>query len=214
MQFAIVDGQRMKPAKGLRGTCACCESVVIAKCGQFKVHHWSHLSLRNCDQWWENETEWHRNWKNYFDESCHEIILIDQETKEKHIADIKTANGTIIEFQHSPITEEERLSREAFYLSFTKHMVWVLDCRRDDILANFQLGMPGGKITPNMDMQVKHWGRSKLYEKWHGSKAFVLLDFGGNSVWWLKHYHKETNTVIVNPRFKAAFLQKQGVIIK
>lgn len=34
---------------------------------------------------------------------------------EKHIADVKTVHGSVIEFQHSFITSEERLSRDNFY---------------------------------------------------------------------------------------------------
>jgi competence protein CoiA len=79
---------------------------------------------RNCDPWWENETEWHRTWKNLFPESCREISHIASDC-EVHRADIKTPTGIVIEVQHSAMTDAERQSREAYY----GNLVWVIDGR-------------------------------------------------------------------------------------
>lgn len=86
------------------------------------MHHWAHLGRRNCDPWWENETAWHRNWKNRFPEHCREICHTAPDG-EIHIADIKTPTGIVIEVQHSGMTDAERLSRESFY----GNLVWVVD---------------------------------------------------------------------------------------
>ena len=40
--------------------------TMLARCGTKKVWHWAHKGRRHCDHWWENETEWHRDWKNLF----------------------------------------------------------------------------------------------------------------------------------------------------
>jgi len=97
---------------------------MIAKCGPRILHHWAHAGRRNCDTWWENETEWHRAWKNLFPEFCREISHIAPDG-EIHRADIKTPTGIVIEVQHSAMTDAERQSREAFY----NNLVWVIDGR-------------------------------------------------------------------------------------
>ena len=55
----------------------------IAKCGTQKIWHWSHLKKKNCDDWWETETEWHRKWKNQFDISFQEMVFTDKKSGEK-----------------------------------------------------------------------------------------------------------------------------------
>ncbi len=89
------------------------------------MHHWAHKTKQNCDPWWESETEWHRKWKDCFSEEFQEIIMYDNETGEKHVADVKTKTGFVIEFQHSAMKREEKASRENFY----KNMVWVIDAK-------------------------------------------------------------------------------------
>lgn len=124
MQYAFVEGDRLEAFPGGRGTCPICGAGTISKCGQRIMHHWAHLGRRNCDPWWENETEWHREWKNRFPETCREISHIAPDG-EIHRADIRTPTGIYIEVQHSAMTDAERASREAFY----KNLVWVIDGR-------------------------------------------------------------------------------------
>jgi competence protein CoiA len=126
MKFAIVDGCKTEALKGAKGICPNCGSELIAKCGEFKMNHWAHKGVRNCDSWWETETEWHRSWKNNFPDEWQEHILFDELTNEKHIADILTIDNLVIEFQHSHIDPQERSSRENFY----NNMVWVVDGTR------------------------------------------------------------------------------------
>lgn len=126
MKFALVNEHKTEPQPGMRGTCAHCQSETLTKCGQVKIWHWAHKSKISCDPWWENETEWHRTWKNHFPMEWQENIHIDSATGEKHIADIKTATDLVIEFQHSAIQPTEVKCREAFY----KNMVWVVDGTR------------------------------------------------------------------------------------
>ena len=126
MRYALVDNQKTEAKKGLKGLCPGCMQPVIAKCGEHKMHHWAHVSVESCDSWWEPETEWHRFWKDKFPKEWQEIFLIDPRTGEKHVADVRTPQGLVIEFQHSHIDPEERISREKFY----KNMVWVVDGTR------------------------------------------------------------------------------------
>jgi competence protein CoiA len=126
MKFALVNGQKVEASKRENGNCIFCSSRVIAKCGEIKVHHWAHLGIRQCDSWLESETEWHRLWKNKFSIEWQEQILYDEITKEKHIADVCTDKGFVVEFQHSHMNPIERSKREEFY----KNMVWVVDGTR------------------------------------------------------------------------------------
>ena len=126
MRFALINNKRSEAESGLKGICPGCKQPVIAKCGNQKIHHWAHKSNKNCYSWKEKETEWHLSWKNHFPNDWQEVFFTDKETEEKHIADIRTEQGLVIEFQHSFIKPEERLSREKFY----KNMIWIVDGTR------------------------------------------------------------------------------------
>lgn len=124
MQYALVDGIRTKPAKGLKGICSGCKKEVTAKCGSLKVHHWAHKSLPDCDSWWEPETEWHLNWKEKFPEDYREVVFIS-DNGELHRADIHTPKGVTIEFQNSSISLDELTSRVKFY----QKLIWVVNAQ-------------------------------------------------------------------------------------
>lgn len=96
------------------------------------MNHWAHAGRRDCDPWWENETPWHREWKNRFPESCREIVHVASDG-EMHRSDIKTPTGIYIEVQHSSMPDAEREAREAFY----GNLVWVVDGR--PFKGNFDL---------------------------------------------------------------------------
>jgi len=120
----ITTGERIYPIKGSSAICQCCSEYLIAKCGQIRINHWAHKNKESCDKWWENETQWHRNWKNEFPKDWQEIIKTDLSSGEKHIADIFNPNkNLVIEFQNSPISVDEILSRENFY----NKMIWVIN---------------------------------------------------------------------------------------
>src|SRR5262245_37845982 len=124
MKYAIVDGQRREAMPGLLGTCRRCDAPVKPKCGRFRVWHWAHPP-GSVDHQWEPETEWHRKWKGCFAVECQEIVH-QASNGEIHIADVKTGYGLVIEFQHSPIREEERRLREEFY----ERMFWLVNGQR------------------------------------------------------------------------------------
>lgn len=86
---------------------------------------WAHLKSKDCDPWWEQETEWHRSWKNQFPAAWQEIGHTAQ-SGERHRADVKTARGLVLEFQYSALSETERVSREEFYAG----LVWVVHAHR------------------------------------------------------------------------------------
>jgi len=120
---------------------------MVAKCGPRIIHHWAHRGRRNCDPWWENETVWHREWKNLFPEECREISHVAADG-EIHRADIKTPTGIVIEVQHSAMTDLERQSRETFY----GNLVWVIDGRgfRDNFDIYHMLPDPRAEVAQDV----------------------------------------------------------------
>jgi hypothetical protein len=172
---------------------------MIAKCGQHKLWHWAHKSRIHCDPWWEPESDWHRVWKNHFPKEWHEVILFDSITNEKHIADVKTDKGLVIEFQHSAITPVEMKAREQFY----GNMVWVVDgCRGELDAAHFKLSL-GGKINESPVAYAFHWfGRSKLFDNWILATKPVFVDFGQANLWRLIMFDPSTKKGAVGPAGK------------
>lgn len=133
MQYAIVDNNRELPRPKLRGNCPVCGQECLAKCGTKNIWHWAHNGRLHCDPWWETETEWHCQWKSLFPSSFREVVQFDQETGEKHIADIKTERGLVIELQHSAMPPDELQARENFY----KRMIWIVDAQ--GFKTNFEI---------------------------------------------------------------------------
>lgn len=113
--------QRIVPYKGGRAFCPFCKETVIAICGEINIHHWRHDINTNCDPWKESETEWHRMWKEKFPTEWREFIITKYE--EKHIADIRTDSGLIVEFQNSSISSTTIKVRETFY----ENMIWLIN---------------------------------------------------------------------------------------
>lgn len=175
MKLAIVDGQRRDAQPGLAGGCPVCGAPTIAKCGEKNIWHWAHKSKRKCDHWWENETAWHRNWKNQFPVDWQEFVQTANDG-EKHIADVKTDQGWVIEFQHSFIKPEERRSREAFY----GNMAWVVDgLRRKNDRKQFTEAVRDKRwvFKKFLVVTLGHYS-CRIVDEWSGSRAPVLFDFG------------------------------------
>lgn len=176
MKFALIDGNKAEATKGAKGICPCCGSELIAKCGEVKVNHWAHKKKRNCDIWWENETEWHRSWKNNFPDDWQEIIFPDEQTGEIHIADVHTSHGLVLEFQHSHINPQERTSRENFY----KNMVWVVDgtrLKRD--YPRFLKEKDYLRKTNKQGYYFVDFPDECFPSAWLGSSVPVIFDFKG-----------------------------------
>ncbi len=176
MKFALINGNKIEAVKGAKGFCSICGAELVAKCGEVKIHHWAHKSFKNCDPWWENETEWHRFWKDHFPFEWQEVIHTDK-TGEKHRADVKTEEKWVLEFQHSPIKSEERLSRNGFY----SKIVWVVNglrLKRDKSqfqnILNGSIGIKYGNIIIH---RIGFPKESRLLNEWFGSGVLVFFDF-------------------------------------
>jgi hypothetical protein len=176
MKFALVNGVKTEAQQGQRGSCEICQSVMIAKCGNERMKHWAHKSKISCDPWWENETEWHRAWKNRFPENCQEIIHRDPATGEIHKADIKTTSGLVIEFQRSAIQPAEMRSRECFY----KNMVWVVDGTR--LMRDYPRFLKGFSALRRTvkDFFLSSFPDECFPSNWLTSSVPVYFDFQGS----------------------------------
>ncbi len=184
MQYANVNGEKREAESGLIGNCPGCEQEMVSHCGAIKIHHWSHKGKRNCDTWWENETEWHRAWKRNFPVAWHETPHRDEVTGERHFADVKTAQDWVLEFQHSPIKTEEKNSRNTFY----KKIIWIVDGTRRlrDKPKFLKMWEEGRKKGANPTMrEIDFPEESALIREWNMSAVPVFFDFGDSELWWL-----------------------------
>jgi competence protein CoiA len=148
---------------------------MIAKCGQHRVWHWAHRETRTCDTWSEPETEWHRDWKSHFPKHCQEVIHWS-ENGEKHIADVKTESGVVLEFHYSLLSREERQSREIFY----GKMVWVDNGqRRKRDMAQFFASLRAAiVVSPKPLIVAVPPYKGALLRDWGASRVPVYFDFG------------------------------------
>lgn len=204
-RFAIVGDQRLPPAPKLRGLCPLCGSELLAKCGAVKAWHWAHRAQLGCDPWWENETGWHCDWKNQFPEDWQEIVMFDEATGEKHIADVKTPHGMVIEFQHSVMPPDELKAREAFY----RNMVWIVDGTRGPLDRDyFNISRTGSEISSNPVAYGLHWlGKSRLFANWSAATSHVYIDFGEEYVWRLIYFDEKTKKGAVGPVFRKTLIE-------
>lgn len=176
MKYAIVNGERKEAEQGLSGQCPCCEREMIAKCGEIKIKHWAHKNKRICDLWWENETEWHRDWKSHFPVVWQEAIHFS-ENGEKHIADVKTDKDWVIEFQHSYLNPEERKSRNDFY----KKLVWVVDGKRlKRDWPQFAEAWNNSSAVGNAHIRKIISDECRILKDWSNDSAPIFIDFGKN----------------------------------
>lgn len=198
MRFALIDGVRTLPAPKMRGSCPSCGSEMVSKCGKHVSWHWAHKGRRHCDPWWEPETEWHLAWKAHFPADWQEVIQFDLATGEKHIADVRTPAGLVLEFQHSRIASEEMAAREAFY----GEMAWIVDGRRSELEPwHFRLSIENPKDGSAKFPLFWH-SPSKLVPTWAASTKPVYLDFGEVVLWRIGAFDRQTKRGFVVQHFR------------
>lgn len=146
-----------------------------------RINHWAHIGELVCDPWWE-ETPWHRAWKAHFPVEWQEFVQ-HAPSGEKHIADVKTERGYVLEFQHSPLDPQERKAREDFY----QRMVWVVDGARRarDRSQLLRAVEEATTISPELWRLRGLLDECALLRDWHGTGAQVVFDFGEDVLWFL-----------------------------
>ncbi|WP_438424848.1 competence protein CoiA [Aquimarina macrocephali] len=215
MIWAIVKNEKKEAIPNTEGICPFCNEKVFSKCGDINVWHWAHSKKENCDSWYEPETNWHFHWKMSFGKENTEKII----TKEgkKHIADIKTKKGIVIELQNSPIKKYTIKERENFY---GEQMLWLIngeklknnltpkrywdDKRYEEFIDNTEelvRLIMGPKITKEKNGEFFKWKNPR--KSWKDVERPVFIDFTGNSLFMIKegmgtsqirgiYYSKET----------------------
>lgn len=178
---------------------------MIPKCGELRTWHWAHRGMRNCDPWWESETEWHRAWKNCFPAAWQERVLVSA-SGEKHVADVQTSSGVVLEFQHSPLHRSEREAREGFY----QKMAWIVDgLGRTRDAAQFLAALR----IPFSKPQIFPVSSNGIFWDWGASRVPVYFDFGESgqvgetAVLWRRDPYVLKGVAYFSPVPKASFLR-------
>lgn len=208
----------------LKYYCPVCHGqlVVKAKKSETVTTHFAHKSLKDCDAFTHDMSDWHKKWQNRFPLRNQEVALpFDNPC---HRADV-LAYGYVIEFQHSPLSAKEFDERNRFYTSLGKKVVWIFD-----VSDKFK----EGRINR---IQYKHYGKiiskfiigntishvdydSYSYHMAMGEEVNFIghqFEYGNSSSVWnwkrpfntLIHYHPQVNKdVTVFFEIKSGLLQK------
>lgn len=180
MRFALLQDVRVEATPGALGTCPGCGSEMLARCGEKNVWHWAHRGRRHCDPWWENETDWHRDWKNHFPAEWQEVPARD-DAGELHIADVKTPYGLVVEFQHSAIKPDEVRKRTVFY----DKVIWIIDATRrssDRVQYERMLSDHRPQRFDGVEIYTVWYQEIRLLKEWGSLGRFVGFDFGGENL--------------------------------
>ncbi len=183
MRFALVNNQRQEATPKTRGICPRCKKSVIAKCGSIRDCHWAHEIALGCkNDRWEKEGPWHQNWKNQFPKEWQEQSV--PFNNEIHIADVKTPQGLVIEFQHSHIEPKEQNSRELAY----GNMIWIVDGTRlpgdlyrfNEVLNKNKNNIENFfKFKQKFKINIIGFYKKLFNKNWISSKVPVVFDFFG-----------------------------------
>ena len=177
LKFAFVDGRRSDARPGLRGVCPKCDDPLTARCGEVYRWHWAHPKGSDCD-YSSEESEWHLNWKDKFPDDWQEV-LHKAEDGERRIADVKTDQDWVLEFQHSRIDSDVREGREAFY----ENLIWIVDGakRKRDKKQFFKALQEGKLVVKELNLwRVPITDECALLRDWSDSRVPVFFDFGGS----------------------------------
>lgn len=172
----------------------CGEPLIIKAKNSIAVKpYFSHRKGTLCtDNWKYDMSEWHRAWQEKFPEQYREIVL--ENNGIKHRADV-LINNTVIEFQHSPITHEEILERNKFYLSCGYHVIWVFDatapsykiknknndcvdpmkCKEDDLCWNRAKSQFKPIFPKGVNVYIQYKTTVSTQQKEYNGKEFDIL---------------------------------------
>ena len=104
-------------------TCPICNGSVRLRPGSSNAPHFAHITA--CiDDYTYDMSDWHREWQELFPKGNREVVIACN--GEVHRADV-LCYGTVIEFQHSPISELEFRRRNRFYTNAGYKLIWIFD---------------------------------------------------------------------------------------
>ncbi len=211
MLFASINGEKVEARPRTVGICPLCDQTVISKCGEINVWHWAHQKDESCDSWYEPETEWHKNWKLSFGRDNCEVIISKE--GRKHVADVYTQSGVVIELQNSSIQRAIVRQRKRNY---DERKSWVLN--GEAFKNNFEIyraridedeeWVKYGRIDNSSKKKMRfRW--SHYRKTWCDVQRHVFIDFGDEDLFWVKAGMgtKGGEGVYVS---KQAFIKKYG----
>ena len=181
MFFAVdSNGNRIYAGDTVRHTgcyCPVCGESVTHRIGKIRKPHFSHKQDTECFYGRDKDrlTEWHIRMQDYFPLETREIRFKDTETGEIHISDVFLSDSnTVLEFQHSPITEEEFYSRTIFHLKNGRRIAWIFD----ESLQNQKRGY-FGRFKPDDCAWEQFPYNDKCYKWLRKPRAFLekIADF-------------------------------------
>lgn len=146
-----------------------------------RIPHFRHKRRGQCSCS-DGETEWHREWKSHFDQ-IERDMGIDSVTGEHNRADAVVGDNFVVEFQHSPISDEEQKNRERFY-GGNKGMVWIVDANKKRLLkrldeASKMHGFASMKERPFNGIYFKvHFPNEIFPREWLDRPVGVIFDYG------------------------------------
>ena len=196
-RYAIVDGIKtdIRDAKRCQhGICPMCGDELIARKGEVRAHHWWHVRGK-CDDWYQPKGPWHIYWQSKFPVEMQEVP-VSRSTEGglvKHIADIRTGSGLVIEVQYSAIMPAVVKERELFY----GKMLWLISKTRFPRFA--EVSSKWGRFYRCGEFDV--WGLDGKHQQclpraWEKSDKFLWLDCHGS----MEHPESDEDLVCVVPR--------------
>ncbi len=114
--------------RNIQCVCPECGERLRFRSGPDKKAHFAHLQNSECHYGEDKNymSPWHLRMQGYFPRDNREVRF--EEPGERHIADVYLPGpNMVLEFQHSPINEEEFLSRTRFHISRGRRIVWLFD---------------------------------------------------------------------------------------
>lgn len=108
--------------------CPLCGEKISCKKGRIRKHHFAHMPNSNCHDWGDM-SDWHWEWQELFPKDYREVIM--HGNGHIHRADVFIPmKNTVIEFQHSPISNDEFNIRNSFYTDLGYRLIWVFDAEK------------------------------------------------------------------------------------
>ena len=171
MKYALNEqGDRIEATPGARARCACCDSEVIAKCGDVNVDHWAHRHGEACDPWVETENDWARRWKNAFPQEWVEQVVV--RGGKRHFVDVAHPDGIYLFLRSKTLDKDTVRKREDFFGA--TNCVWLFDATEGDFDIRPQ--MKGRRLeSPKLKVKFR-WKQAKKRVVY--PKGYTYVDLG------------------------------------
>lgn len=169
--------------------CPYCNAPLIQCRGRVKIPYFSHKKGHLCSDTWNYDqmSEWHLNWQEQYPRENREVSITN--TFGRHRADV-LINGTVIEFQHSPISVEEFNARNEFYTACGYRVTWLFDEREHyrKTLTEYNATCYRWKYPRKTLLDFDIYGKVQVFFQLLGEehqdecKVIRLTDFSGGNL--------------------------------